>query len=255
MSVFAAGYAGWYDTLYSEKDYAGECAFLQELFKRRGVTPKAIIDLGCGTGGHALLLAQRGYAVTAVDRSAAMLQTGRDKAARAGLSVDFRQEDITRLGWRESFAAAIAMFAVAGYLAEDQEMEDFLAGVWRGLRPGGIFIFDGWYGPGVLRERPAPRRLEIPLKDGGVLLRSAEPRLDVQAQTVEIHYRLQQIRAGTVVAESEERHLMRFFFPRELHALLRQAGFADVSLHPLGEPDQPLQEQHWHFYAVAAKRK
>ncbi|MCX6557972.1 MAG: class I SAM-dependent methyltransferase [Candidatus Aminicenantes bacterium] len=255
MSVFDAGYAGWYDTLYGEKDYPGECAYLQELFQRRGVTPKAIIDLGCGTGGHALLLAQRGYAVTAVDRSAAMLQTARDKAACAGLNVDFRQEDITRMGWRENFDAAIAMFAVAGYLAEDREMEDFLTGVMRSLRPGGIFIFDGWYGPGVLRERPATRRLEIPLGDGEVLLRSAEPRLDIQAQTVEIHYRLQHTRAGAVIAESEERHLMRFFFPRELCALLHQAGFVDVSLHPWLEPDQPLQEQHWHFSAVAAKRK
>lgn len=255
MSVFDEGYASWYDTLYSEKDYAGECAFLQELFTRRGVTPKTVIDLGCGTGGHALLLAQRGYAVTAVDRSAAMLQTGRDKAARAGLGVDFRQQDITRLDWRENFDAAIAMFAVAGYLAGDRELEDFLAGVWRSLRPGGIFTFDGWHGPGVLRERPVPRQLEIPLGDGDVLRRSAEPSLDIQAQTVEIRYRLQHTRAGAVVAESEERHLMRFFFPRELHALLRQAGFADIALHPWRQPDQPLQEQHWHFSAIAAKRK
>lgn len=255
MSVFAEGYAGWYDTLYREKDYAGECAFLQELFARRGSAPKSIIDLGCGTGGHALLLAQRGYRLTAVDRSAAMLQSAREKAIGAGLDIEFRQEDITRLGGNESFDAAIAMFAVAGYLVEDRDMEDFLAGVWRCLRPGSLLVFDGWYGPGVLREPPEARQLEIPLADGGVLRRSAAPVLDVLAQTVEIHYRLQQLRAGAVVAESEERHVVRFFFPRELRSLLRHAGFVDVSLHPWREPDQPLLERHWQFSAVAAKGK
>jgi len=255
VNVFAPGYAGWYDTLYREKDYAGECDYLEALFGRLGVSPKTIVDLGCGSGGHALLLAQRGYTVTAVDRSAAMLQAARAKAGLAGVKVDFEQVDITRLDWRESFDAAIAMFAVAGYQSGEGELEAMLAGVWRSLRPGGFFIFDGWHGPGVLRERPVPRLLEIPLGDDEALLRLADPRLDALAQTVEVHYRLWHRRGPTIIASTEERHLMRFFFPRELHCLLHHAGFTSVSLHPFREVDQPLQEHHWHFMAVAGKGK
>jgi SAM-dependent methyltransferase len=255
VSVFTAGYADWYDTLYREKDYAGECNYLEELFGRQGLSPKTIVDLGCGTGGHALLLAQRGYAVTAVDRSASMLQSARAKADLAGMAMDFRQMDITRLEWQESFDAAIAMFAVAGYQSGDGELEAMFAGVWHSLRPGGVFIFDGWHGPGVLRERPAPRLLEIPLGNGEVLLRLANPHLDALEQTVEIHYRLWHRRGLTIIAESEERHLMRFFFQRELRYLLRHAGFTTVAIHPFREIDQPLQEHHWHFMAVAGKEK
>ena len=94
MSVFAPGYANWYDTLYQDKDYAGECDFLESLFAHRGVPGKSILDLGCGTGNHAVLLAQRGYKVTAVDRSAAMLQTARAKADQTGVTVDFQQQEI-----------------------------------------------------------------------------------------------------------------------------------------------------------------
>jgi SAM-dependent methyltransferase len=253
VSVFDSGYAGWYDTLYREKDYPGECDYLETLFGRQGVLPRTIVDLGCGTGGHALLLAQRGFTVTAVDRSAAMLQAARVKADRAGLAVDFRQQDITRLEWRESFDAAIAMFAVVGYQPGDEELGAMFAGVWRSLRPGGVFIFDGWHGPGVLLERPVPRLREIPLGNDDVLLRLADPRLDVLAQTVEIHYRLWHRRGAAIIAESEERHLMRFFFPNELRCLLRHAGFASVSIQPFREIDQPLQEHHWHFMAVAGK--
>jgi SAM-dependent methyltransferase len=255
MNVFASGYANRYDTLYQDKDYAGECDYLETLFGRQAVLPKAIVDLGCGTGGHALLLAQRGYTMTAVDRSTAMLQAARAKADHAGMAVDFLQGDITHLDWQESFDAAIAMFAVAGYLSGDGEMEGFLAGAWRSLQPGGILIFDGWHGPGVLRERPVPRLLEIPLGNDEALLRLAEPRLDVLEQTVEIHYRLWHRRGNTIAVESEEHHKMRFFFPRELRILLHGAGFSTVSFHPFREIEQPLQEQHWHFTTVAVKGK
>lgn len=255
MSVFAPGYAEWYDTLYREKDYAGECDFLETLFARQAVPPRTILDLGCGTGGHAVLMAQRGYQVTAVDRSAAMLQAAGRKASQAGAAVDLRQGDITRLEWHETFDAAIAMFAVAGYLATDDEMAAFLAGAWRSLRPGGILVFDGWHGPGVLRERPVPRLLEIPLGADETLLRLADPRLDAVAQTVEVHYRLWHRRGATIIADSEERHRMRFYFPRELRCLLRQAGFATIAIHPCRDLDQPLQEHHWHFTAVAGKEK
>lgn len=253
MSVFTSEYAGWYDTLYREKDYSGECDYLERIFAGRGGSVKDVIDLGCGTGGHAVLLAKRGYQVTAVDRSAAMLEAARAKAELAGAEVNFRLEDIARLEWRESFDAAIAMFAVTGYLSADGKMADYLAGVWRALRPGGVFIFDGWHGPGVLHERPVPRVLEIPLGGDDVLLRLADPRLDELEQTVEVHYRLWHRRGPTILAESEERHRMRYFFPRELRCLLAHAGFASLTLHPLHAGERTLQAHHWHFVAVAGK--
>lgn len=255
MSVFTGDYAGWYDTFYREKDYSAECDSLERVFAGNGAPVKTVIDLGCGTGGHAVLLAQRGYEVTAVDRSAAMLEVARAKAGLAGTEVDFRLQDIARLEWRESFDAAIAMFAVTGYLAADGKMTDYLAGVWRALRPGGVFVFDGWHGPGVLRERPAPRVLEIPLGGDELLLRLADPRLDELEQTVEVHYRLWHRRGQTILAESEERHLMRYFFSRELHCLLAHAGFASVTLLPVHASERTLQAHHWHFMAVARKGK
>lgn len=255
MNVFASDYAGWYDILYREKDYAGECDSLEACFRSQAVAPATIIDLGCGTGGHALLLAQRGYAVTAMDRSASMLEKARTKTGQAHASVSFLQGDITRLDFREAFDAAIAMFAVVGYQTADEELEALLAGVWRSLRPGGVFIFDGWFGPGVLHDPPAPRMLEIPLGNDDVLLRQADPRLDALEQTVEIHYRLQHRRGTVIVAESEERHRMRYFFPRELRCLLRHAGFSTVKLHSFRTMEQTLQEHHWHFLAVAGKKK
>ena len=56
----------------------------------KGLPMRTAIDAGAGTGRHAIVLAKRGVAVTAVDESPEMLAVAREKAARAGLEIDFR---------------------------------------------------------------------------------------------------------------------------------------------------------------------
>ena len=68
MAVFYS-YAQYYDLLYREKDYPGEVDYVDALIKKYAVNDaRTILDLGCGTGGHAILLARKGYRVTGVDR-------------------------------------------------------------------------------------------------------------------------------------------------------------------------------------------
>lgn len=75
--VFGPGYASVYDLLYQDKDYAGECDLLTRLFADFGASPiGSVLDLGCGTGGHAMPLARRGFRVTGVDAAPAMLGAG-----------------------------------------------------------------------------------------------------------------------------------------------------------------------------------
>jgi len=72
MNVFR-DYANYYDALYREKDYKKECDFLEQIWEVSSEPISRVLDLGCGTGGHALPLAQRGYHVTGGNRSEQML--------------------------------------------------------------------------------------------------------------------------------------------------------------------------------------
>ena len=68
-------YSKFYDTFYKDKDYSEECDFIESVFQRYSGRPvKTILDLGCGTGGHTIPLAERGYLLTGVDLSAWMLK-------------------------------------------------------------------------------------------------------------------------------------------------------------------------------------
>lgn len=62
-----------------------------------GMAPGRALDLGCGTGAQAVFLAQRGWEVTAVDAIPRALATARERAAAAGVDVDFRRGDVGRL--------------------------------------------------------------------------------------------------------------------------------------------------------------
>lgn len=76
-------YSNYYDTLYEDKNYGAECDFIETIFSKFYLAPvKHILDLGCGTGGHAIPLAQRGYHVTGIDRSEEMLKKAEEKARR-----------------------------------------------------------------------------------------------------------------------------------------------------------------------------
>ena len=63
MIVFGKEYANTYDALYENKDYEKECDFIEAIFSKGSLNAKTVLDLGCGTGGHALVLAKRGYEV------------------------------------------------------------------------------------------------------------------------------------------------------------------------------------------------
>ncbi|MEP6999757.1 MAG: methyltransferase domain-containing protein, partial [bacterium] len=81
--TFGAAYAEQYDLLYQDKNYDAEVALLERLFRAHDLKGTAVLDLGCGTGQHAIRLAQHGYEVTGVDRSPQMLRIARVKAEQS----------------------------------------------------------------------------------------------------------------------------------------------------------------------------
>jgi 2-polyprenyl-3-methyl-5-hydroxy-6-metoxy-1,4-benzoquinol methylase len=100
-----------------------------------------ILDIGCGTGRHDLELAKRGYSVTGVDLSAAMLNKARQKAQTAGVQIDFRQGDACDLTFNQEFDLAIMLCGGAFPLMESDEKNfAILQGAVRALKPGGKFI-------------------------------------------------------------------------------------------------------------------
>lgn len=245
-------YAGFYDALYADKDYEAECDFLESVFAENGVGPgSSILDLGSGTGGHAIPLARRGFEVVGVDRSAEMAGRASAKALDAGVCVDFVVGDVRDEALGRTFDAVVSMFAVVGYQIANDDLSRMFGNVRRHLEPGGLFVFDGWFGPAVLVERPEVKIKTVVDPAGDVITRVARPTLDVVAQTVEVAYEVTRESGGEVVEVTSESHKMRFLFAQEMALLLQSAGLELVALGPFMDLSRPPGVTDWNFSAVA----
>lgn len=253
MSVFGATYSSAYDLLYQEKGYDRECDFLEEIFAQTGNPVRTILDLGCGTGGHALVLARRGYSVTGVDRSHRMVSIAREKARRENLSIEFVESDIRDLALDRSFDAVIAMFAVMSYQTRNEDVEAFCAAASGHLREEGVFAFDCWNGLAVLSDRPTCRLRDMSSGEKERVIRFTTPMVNAIDQTVLINFRMWHLENHSVLSEVEETHPMRFFFPQEITYFLEKAGFGTTSLCPFACLNSPLTEQDWNMGVIARK--
>jgi SAM-dependent methyltransferase len=254
MNVFDR-YALFYDSCYATKDYEGESAFLLGLAHRYvGKDIRRILDMGCGTGSHAGPLARRGFEVVGFDISDAMVQQAREKIGAAEaqdvLKPVIRIGDIRAYRDRTLYDLCISMFAVMGYLTTN---EDFVAGLKTArahLATGGLFIFDVWYGPAVLTQRPERRSQEFQKGDSRIL-RLVTPELDIYRHVTKVHYRILEIRGNVVLTEMEETHEMRYFFAQELKLALSVAGFDLIAVRPFLENEREPTVDDWNVCVVA----
>lgn len=250
--VFGSVYADAYDALYGDKDYEAECSVVERLFEKYGESIQRVLDLGCGTGSHAIPLAQRGYKVVGVDRSADMLARAHTKASSLSGYYDlaFHHSDIQQLNLQQEFDAALMMFAVLGYQLENADVLSALSTARRHLRVGGLLFFDVWYGPAVLHQRPSQRTKIIQTAKGRVL-RAVSGELDVGRHLCSVDYQMWQLEGDRLVADTEENHLMRFFFPLELELFLQSSGFRLLRLGAFPEFDRDPSEATWNVLGVA----
>jgi SAM-dependent methyltransferase len=246
--AFGADYAAAYDALYQDKDYAAECDLIERAFELYGQGQvRRVLDLGCGTGGHAVPLSERGYTVVGIDRSLNMLQLARER----GSTCRFELGDVTSIDLHETFDAVLMMFAVLGYQTSNTEAQAALATARRHLTPGGLFLADVWYGPAVLAQRPSDRARVIDLPNAESVIRLASAELDSRAQACSVAYHLWRIGDGRVLSETRERHRMRYFFPLELELLLAGAGLELVRLGAFPQLEVEPNDSTWNVTIVA----
>jgi len=150
----------------------------------------------------------------------------------------------------QKFDAVIMMFAVLGYQLTNEDVLAALNTVRKHLNPGGLFVFDVWYGPAVLTVGPSERIKVIPTSDGKVI-RAASGSLDTARHLAEIKYHLWRISGDKVVSETEEAHQMRYFFPQELVLFLTQYGLELKNLTAFPSLETAADESTWNVLGVA----
>jgi ubiquinone/menaquinone biosynthesis C-methylase UbiE len=132
-----------YDDLMTAVDYASWAGYIDQLIKRCGMGPGAgLLDIACGTGSLALLLAGKGYNVDGMDLSREMLKIATKKAKGMRVKAEFFEGDIKGFEVKNNYDVITCCFDSVNYLSTPEELSACFGSVHKALKPGGVFIFD-----------------------------------------------------------------------------------------------------------------
>ncbi|MBA4369739.1 MAG: SAM-dependent methyltransferase [Desulfobacterium sp.] len=250
-------YGKYYNLLYQDKDYASEVAYIEMLIEKNSPGAKTVLDLGCGTGRHDILLAEKGFSLTGVDLSEEMLSAAIDQKRIRGFDssqIEFLSGDVRSIRLGKRFDVVISLFDVMSYQTTNADLKNAFETVSIHLKKNGIFIFDCWYGPGVLSDPPTTRVKELE-NERIILTRIAEPILHPDENLVDVCYHLfVRDKKTQNVEEIRENHIMRYLFKPEIEMIFDSFGFEMISFSAFMRDSLPA-PGNWDVCFIGRKKR
>ena len=210
----------YYDLFYKDKNYKSEADYLVEKFNQYELKGNSILELGCGTGKHAFYLTKYGYNVLGIERSESMI-----KQALKVDNFECINGDIRNLELGKKFDCVLSLFHVLSYQITNKSLKSVFQTAKKHLKEDGIFLFDFWFAPAVIHQKPQIRRKTINT-DINTICRIAEPETLINKNQVNVKYTFYEFNHQTKHFNiSSELHKMRFFSIPELEYLANDLGF------------------------------
>ena len=181
---FTADYLKLYG--HTEQKAPSEVAGILRMLQIR--PPASILDLCCGFGRHAIVLAGEGFEVTGLDLSESFLRMAKQRADLLGVRLDLIQADMRHIKQQEAFDAIINLFTAFGFFSSEDEDLQVLQGVSRALKKDGQFLIDTVNRDNIIHSLQ-PKRWSI--DNGTVVLEERifdffKSRLEINLELVQI---------------------------------------------------------------------
>jgi SAM-dependent methyltransferase len=132
----------YYDAIYSFKDYGAEAASIRSIIEREHPTARSILDVACGTGEHARLLA-KDFAVDGLDLEPDFVALAQSKAVRGSFSIaDMRQFELGK-----SYDVVLCLFSSIGYLLREADVVQAFQCFSGHVADDRVVIVEPWFTP------------------------------------------------------------------------------------------------------------
>jgi SAM-dependent methyltransferase len=236
-----------YDELMTGVPYDDWVRYLQELLTVRGVHPRHILDLACGTGNVSERLAGEGFSVTGVDIAPHMIAEARRKAAERRLPIAYFTQDAAELdlpGCR--FDLCVSLFDSLNYVTEPSRLEQVMARVAAHLTRGGLFIFD-------LNSEFALRNNffdQDNLRSGDRLRYDWKSEFFPQTRLCRVRMQFWYREEDGTERDFEEVHWQYAYRAEEILSMLRAAGFDDIATYQAYTLRPPTRASDRIFYVA-----
>jgi len=248
--------APYYDVIYGGRNVKRDARIIISHLSQSFSHTKhpRLLDLGCGTGAHDIEFWRHGYNVTGIDKSAAMIAEAKRKATSAHAEISYITLDFLSYAPAVRYDAAVSLFDVLSYMTTNAQVTKYFSAVSALLKPRGVFMFDCWYGPGVLLSKPGIIRQSYRSSDVTVA-RVKTPIVSYETNTVTVRHTLNIQKAGKKTGRFREDHVLRYFFYPEIEQYAQQAGFTITSWGLLDFPLRKAPQESWSVFFVAQKTR
>ena len=217
--------AASYDRLTNDVDYRAVVDFYRQIMEEEGVHPRSAVDLACGTGSVAQLLAKQGIPTIGVDLSEDMLTQAQLKTADMDNPPRYICQSLDKLKLYKAVDLAVCALDSLDYITEPDRCRQAIRRIYRALNPGGLFVFDV----------NTPEKLRA--MDGQVFLDEDDDvycvwrgRFDEETNICSYGMDLFQ-RDGKRWVRSFEEHREYAYSQEQLRAYLKAAGFSRIEVY------------------------
>lgn len=225
-NMFESELAEFYDLMRQYRDYDTECKFADSIIQKHYPNAKNVLDTFCGTGEHAIRMAQRGYIVTGIDASHDMINVAKEKTDRAGISVNYQCTDISNLKSANKYDAAYCLGYTFLYMITHADALDFFKIIHDALMPEGVFLLDFINGWSLIKE--FTRDKYFYQNEKVKISQFEQPTLNKRKRLVHIEYcYLIDYSDGNVKTIFTEENV-KIFFNDEVQTLMNMGGFKNV---------------------------
>ena len=250
--VFDA-YSHYYDLLYRDKNYKAETDYICKNINELNPEAKSLLDLGCGTGRHDTEFHKRGFKTTGVELSEKMFriaEKNKEHLSDKGKNLIFINGDIRSLKLRKKYDVIVSLFHVMNYQTKNADLDMTIKTVKKHLNTNGVFMFDFWYGPAVLQDKPL-KRLKIIKDDKIMIKRKSTPFLKINENIVDVSFEIlvteKRTKKKSVINEI---HSMRYLFIPEIEMILDNNGMKLIHTEEWMS-GKKLTDKSWSAFAIA----
>tara|TARA_R110000744_G_scaffold142854_2_gene254639 strand:+ start:554 stop:1309 length:756 start_codon:yes stop_codon:yes gene_type:complete len=226
--MYKEGLVKYYDVLYSTKDYKGEVEYIKEAVD--SLKDARILDVGCGTGTHAALLAKHtSLLVLGVDTSKEMIDVAQRKSLTQP-NLEFKHVSVAKLK-ESNFNVVVSLFNVVNHIQTLTELIDFFEEIKARMHPSGYFIFDCWNGVATISDLPRKDRRRAHCDGIGTLVTAYDPVPDLMNSQIIMKNTVQVLGANKSVEKFEYELVHRIWTPTLLNEILSLVGFRVTNIH------------------------
>ena len=240
-------FSDYYDLIYSNKNYEEEVNYIKRLIDSNSYNSKSMLELGSGTGNHAAYFSKLKYKIHGIDLSKRMVDISKSKKIP---NANFYVGDISNFKIDIKFDVCISLFHVISYIKSIPLLKNVLNNISRNLKPGGIFIFDCWNKPAVIKDPPSIRGTKFE-NENLKIERIAYPENHFEKSITKIDFELKILdKKRNINFVETETHEMRFFSEDEINSVSQESNFKVLHCFNWLDINLKASEEYYNVYVL-----